>query len=400
MLWREKEAREKRLDAKYSGVAQEAINEFFKSIETYDPIRDKEISWEIFPDFKKYMKQIGGLARETVSPLKAATIIDTSNFVGCMIAGEQDIVLGDISVSPKGIREHWESTKSSIDLSDGAKMMFNIPGTKKAFVFDIPKEEVETTMINLEGLYRDVRAVGQESGLFSSNESMFIGKAVISSIESLLMASSEEQKETFSKMKTAALDALNNLPDEKKEELALKLQETFPKKFKASVREENGTERPIVKEDVDMFYNMIMDTALALDDKKAINLGKIAGESVKKKDSWAITKWVKSGMTQVTVNLTNLVAGGGALKSMGEKYIKPQVEAFVGKIVKASNEMMKAEQKELQAAKSGMERIKQANLGLQSDRAVLEAARSGQNKEQQVTIDQVKQGLVQAGSER
>lgn len=298
------------------------LNQYLANMGTYDAERDAGIDKKDFDSMVKYALQLDAqLACADENAETRLTVISgaVDNIFRPLI-GNEEITFGDYSLNPKGLRDFWKESGSSFDFSDGLNLVLKYPDAsgkhsdKPFFIIDVPQAALTGSIKEISGVYNSLDDIG-------------VTQFFKDSADEYKNMTPEEQKEMANKF----MADLNNGELGKKLEGDPELKNRFqkdltriiPLQYNISVSE-GGRIRPATKEDASVFYDMLAENVLALNEKGAIDLGDMAAKAAKKESS-GFFGGLKAGIIGIGASF----ATDGMLRDgIDEKIKEPVITAF------------------------------------------------------------------------
>lgn len=251
------------------------LNSYLATVGVYDADRDANVDKEAFPSISKYALQLDAqLACAGESAGTRHTVVSGAvDYVFRPLAGNTDITFGDYSLNPKGLRDFWAASGSSIDLSNGLNLVLKYPNSatgenndKPAFIINVPQSSLTSS-------------IKQISYMYDKLESSGVTQVLEESAADLTQMSAEEQKAFAQKMmadfNSGDLEKRVSLDPDLKEQMKKDLLSAIPRQYSVSVIQ-NGRIREAVESDAEIFYDMVVSNIMDMNDKGAIDLGDIA----------------------------------------------------------------------------------------------------------------------------
>lgn len=301
------------------------LNQYLAKMGVYDAERDAGIAQDDFASMVKYALQLDAqlaCAGENAGT-RLAVVSGAVDTVFRPLAGNEEITFGDYSLNPEGLREFWKESGSSFDFSDGLEVVLKYPNSneenkdKPYFIIDVPQDSLTGSIKEMSGIYNGLEDAG-------------ITELFEKSAEEFKNMTPEEQKEAANKFME---DVQNGVFEEKlegdpvlKDRLQKDLKRLVPSRYTISVCE-NGQVRPATKEDASLFYDMVAENVLAMNDADAIDLGDLAAQEIKKEVKEDTGFWgrlkanVKGGIVSVGAGL----ASNSMLRGQLDEKMKEQV---------------------------------------------------------------------------
>ncbi len=295
------------------------LNQYLAKMGVYDAERDAGIAQDDFASMVKYALQLDAqlaCAGENAGT-RLAVVSGAVDTVFRPLAGNEEITFGDYSLNPEGLREFWKESGSSFDFSDGLEVVLKYPNSneenkdKPYFIVNVPQDSLTGSIKEMSGIYNGLEDAG-------------ITELFEQSAEGFKNMPPEEQKEAANKFME---DVQNGVFEEKlegdpvlKDRLQKDLMRLVPSQYTISIYE-NGQVRPATKEDASLFYDMVAENVLAMNDAGAINLGDLAAQEIKKEENGSLWGRLKGGI----VSLGAGIAPNSMLRGQLDEKMKDQV---------------------------------------------------------------------------
>ena len=220
------------------------FNNYLTGLSVYSSDRDGDLDKKAFPAISKYAVQLNTQMEKAGEPLEHRQFVVESavDYLFRPLAGDKDISFADYSVNPKGLRDFWANSGSSVDMSNGLNLVLTYPdsakgSSKPSFIVNVPQQEVTRLVQGMSAAYADL----EQSGV--------IQKAG-ASIDGMAGKSSEEQKDYLAKMaadfNSGKLAEDMNVTSDLKEKMTNRLSAMIPKNYTISVKEPSGKVRRFV----------------------------------------------------------------------------------------------------------------------------------------------------------
>ena len=373
------------------------FNNYLTGLSVYSSDRDGDLDKKAFPAISKYAVQLNTQMEKAGEPLEHRQFVVESavDYLFRPLAGDKDISFAGYSMNPKGLRDFWANSGSSVDMSNGLNLVLTYPdsakdSSKPSFIINVPQQEVTRLVQGMSAAYADL----EQSGV--------IQKAG-ASIDGMAGKSSEEQKGYLAKMaadfNSGKLAEDMNVTSDLKEKMTNRLSAMIPKNYTISVKEPSGKVRLATEKDADLFYDMVQENVMAMDKYGAIDLTKIAGQKMvggnekATEDEGFFGGWGRrlknagKSIARASVSVAASCMTDNMIRDQIEEKVKPTLVASFNQAVARQQMDALAQNKDMIEATARMQGgMKRRTDELASDRRALEAAR-GQKEVAQVTSE-------------
>ncbi len=362
------------------------FNNYLTGLSVYSSDRDGDLDKKAFPAISKYAVQLNTQMKKAGEPLEHRQFVIESvvNYLFRPLAGDKDISFADYSVNPKRLRDFWANSGSSVDMNNGLNLVLTYPdsvkdSSKPSFIINVPQQEVTRLVQVMSAAYADL----EQSGV--------IQKAG-ASIDGMAGKSAEEQKDYLAKMvanfNSGKLAEDMNVTSDLKEKMTNWLSVMIPKNYTISVKELSGKVRLATEKDADLFYHMVQENVMAMDEYKVIDLTKIAaqklvgGNEAPPKDDGLFGSWGRrlknagKSIARAAVSVTAACMTDNMIRDQIEENVKPTLVASFNQAVARQQMDALAQNKDMIEATARMQGVMKGRSDeLASDRRALEAAR-------------------------
>ncbi len=296
-----------------------ALDGYLDGLSVYDAVRDKKVDKDAFPAIGFYATQLNRQMEKAGQPAasRLELIQNTVDYLLKPLAGSDEIAFGQFSMNPKGVREAWADSGSSIDLSAGLKVTLKFPNslkdnTKLAFVIEVPQQSLTQTVRAMSSLYDRL----EQDGITGRVKDTFSRLGSMSAAEQ--DALTQQLMDNFNgEGADVALDA------ELESRMKNDLMPLVPQNYTISVVEPDGRVRDATKDDAELFYLLVRDSIMDLNNKKAIDLGELSVEKPKENEGGWSRLW--GGIKKSAASLAVSVVPDSVIEGKIDAKVKEQV---------------------------------------------------------------------------